>query len=253
MAFQFDTVKRLARQGRDFAIFSLRYSLVPSTEFPEQLRQASSALYYLVNSQKRDPRCILLAGDSAGGNLVASLLLAHPLPTVAIPTIQLAYPLRAAILISPWVSFSTTSPAFKDNKHRDYVTAKALMTCAKAYSSSTDPGDAYTAPIHTGTESWTNVARHVASSIYIHAGGNEVLLDEITRFASMVNDGYDAASIQGESAGGFDIEKGGCRRVEVVVSPKEGHEEMIMDFSLFRGGKGASAKVWEGWLLESTT
>lgn len=50
---------------------------------------------------------IVIAGDSAGGNLTLGLIshLLHPHPDV--PKVELSGPLATTILISPWVKFTT--------------------------------------------------------------------------------------------------------------------------------------------------
>lgn len=69
---------------------------------------------------------IVLAGDSAGGNMSLALLshLLHPNPEVK-PRIELNEPLAGAVLISPWVKFATDDDSVKRNATSDMVTPQA--------------------------------------------------------------------------------------------------------------------------------
>jgi acetyl esterase/lipase len=58
----------------------VNYGLAPEKPFPNGLRDAISAYLWLIEPEdgkapRHDPRSIVLAGDSAGGNLVIALLL----------------------------------------------------------------------------------------------------------------------------------------------------------------------------------
>lgn len=55
-------------------ILSVDYRLSPEVQFPAALHDAVSSLYYLLDTGL-DSRNIFVAGDSAGGNLAASLLI----------------------------------------------------------------------------------------------------------------------------------------------------------------------------------
>jgi hypothetical protein len=54
----FHARKRAHKRFHDFAIFCLDYTLVPHAVYPTQLRQAVSALRYLVQAQNRSPRTV---------------------------------------------------------------------------------------------------------------------------------------------------------------------------------------------------
>jgi len=73
---------RLARAcgGTGRRCLMVNYGLAPEKPFPNGLRDAISAYLWLIEPEdgkapRHDPRSIVLAGDSAGGNLVIALLL----------------------------------------------------------------------------------------------------------------------------------------------------------------------------------
>jgi acetyl esterase len=77
MAFEF------ARHG--YLVFNINYRLGPTHTYPAQLEDAAAALLFAVDHAREhggDPDRIILAGESAGANLVAALayIATHPRP-----------------------------------------------------------------------------------------------------------------------------------------------------------------------------
>jgi acetyl esterase/lipase len=116
------------------AIFALEYTLVPDGSFPTQLQQAIAG-YEHVLSMVQDPTKICVSGDSAGANIVLSLLL-H-LADAAIPSEKLIGDGRArlakpelAVLVSPWVTLVSDK---HQNSTSDYLDANNLHQYARQY------------------------------------------------------------------------------------------------------------------------
>jgi acetyl esterase/lipase len=244
LRYQFKLQKEMANRGQDFSIFSLTYSLSPGATHPTQLKQAALALNYILVDENRDPSSILIGGDSAGGNLAAALLehIARPHPHV--PPVTLSRPLRAALLISPWVSFDVTTPSMSNNAESDYLTPRALRRASNAYIPPGGEHDHYSQPVTAPVEWWADVARSVVDKMMIWGGGGEVLIDGIRTFAATVKNGFaeaDAERISQEEQKGTD-------RFSFVVTPRNSHEQMIIDDVFFRSKKGEGAEVIERWL-----
>lgn len=111
-------------------IVVMSYNLIPPGKFPSQLREAKSGLEHLFKFGVQ-PENILLAGDSAGGNLILQILshMLHPLASVEHinfpPSEVHSRRFRGAFLSSPWVSPSGDigmGPARNDNT--DLIGAK---------------------------------------------------------------------------------------------------------------------------------
>lgn len=88
-------------------LFSLEYRLAvskpykPAHPFPTQLLDALSGYNYLVNTLGFAPENIIVAGDSAGGNLAHSLV-RYLTEYRGTPDIDLPAPPGALLLLSPW-------------------------------------------------------------------------------------------------------------------------------------------------------
>ncbi|KAJ1826895.1 hypothetical protein LPJ56_001954, partial [Coemansia sp. RSA 2599] len=102
---------RLAFQA-NLRCVAIDYRLAPLHPYPAQLHDAYIAFQYLVQ-QGFEPQNIVLAGDSAGGNLVLALtmLLRH----------TGARRLRGLLLISPWVDLISERPSVVENERFDYL------------------------------------------------------------------------------------------------------------------------------------
>lgn len=192
LKFQFELQKSIRKLGHDFSIFSLSYTLAPKAVYPTQLNQAVSAIRYLIQDQKRDPNTIVIAGDSAGGNLAAALLshLAHPHEKLA--KLDLGGPLKGALMISPWISFQTSDPSFKQNAKSDYLTIAALDRASNTYIGPGGRHDNYSEAVRAHPEWWAGVST-VVDEIIIWGGGGEILIDGIRRFQASMKEGFEMA------------------------------------------------------------
>ncbi|KAF2236864.1 hypothetical protein EV356DRAFT_497795 [Viridothelium virens] len=116
---------------------SVRYRLAPQSAFPSQLLDALCAYLYLLHpppgsfhSPVRSSD-IVLAGDSAGGNLAFGLLqllmqLHRTSPTnppkILYHGTEIEVPLPAGIACnSPWLDITRSPPSLESNAHTDYL------------------------------------------------------------------------------------------------------------------------------------
>lgn len=201
MKYQFALQKYLRDQGIDISIFSLSYHLAPQGVYPAQIKQALAALQHVIEKDGRDPSTILIGGDSAGGNLCSALLLhlGKPHPDVSpresgvASPFRIKAPLKAALLVSPFISFETQSPSFQQNRTSDYLTIEALNTASNAYIGPGKEHDEYSEPIKAPIEHWTDVANHAVEEIMIWGGGGEILIDGIKVFGGRILEGFSKA------------------------------------------------------------
>ncbi|KAH7127343.1 Alpha/Beta hydrolase protein [Dactylonectria macrodidyma] len=172
--FLIECQEKLSQKGKRVAIALLEYSLTPESQYPTQPQQALLALQQVLK-KGFDPSNIVLGGDSAGGNLTLAVLslLSHPAPPF--PTVKLTAPLRGALLISPWVSFSTQSESFQSCAHRDYVNKLQVFEWADAYCPSPIRNE-YSEPARAGSDWWKGLP---VQEVLVLAGGMEVFHDDV--------------------------------------------------------------------------
>ncbi|GAA6009695.1 hypothetical protein JCM11491_001062 [Sporobolomyces phaffii] len=117
--------------------FCLDYRLAPEYKYPSQLIEAVAGYQYLVNTLKIDPSKILLAGDSAGGNLSTALLLHLARPAKEIKTPEKLGPLPgrpgAALLISPMVNLASRAKSYTTNVKYDFIAPPSCFRVACDY------------------------------------------------------------------------------------------------------------------------
>ncbi|WP_114416345.1 alpha/beta hydrolase [Marinospirillum perlucidum] len=116
-----DTHRELAiafARHADARVLVLDYRLAPDHPWPSGLDDALAA-YEWLSEQGVDPRRLAVAGDSAGGGLAVSLLqkLKH---------LSQRQP-AAAVLLSPWVDLTCSSPSMDLNSATDPLLNKVQM------------------------------------------------------------------------------------------------------------------------------
>jgi acetyl esterase/lipase len=91
-------LRKAETKGKSLSFAFLQYDLAPKTKYPSQMSQCVELLRYTLNTLAKEPSKVMLAGDSAGGNLVMGVIshLLHPHPDI--DPIELTSPLKAAIV-----------------------------------------------------------------------------------------------------------------------------------------------------------
>ncbi|KAL2162019.1 hypothetical protein VTH06DRAFT_7804 [Thermothelomyces fergusii] len=103
-------IQRYARKLRARAL-APRYRLAPQFPFPCGLQDCLATYLYLISQQR--PNTIILAGDSAGGGMVLSLLVVLRDRGIPLPA--------GAVLISPWVDLTHSFPSLAGDCPLDYL------------------------------------------------------------------------------------------------------------------------------------
>ncbi|KAL1901337.1 hypothetical protein Sste5346_001742 [Sporothrix stenoceras] len=177
------------------AIFSLDYTLAPDAQFPAQIDEAAHAYAHVLSTAAQgDPSRVVVAGDSAGGTIVLSLLLQMS-QTPSSPS-PMALPLPGlAVLISPWVSLSSHRYRRSAN---DYIDAESLVDYAALYAGRAPSQknkasmiDAILSPGHCNEAKWWRRACPYRG-IFVTYGEEEVFAPEIRAWADRLQpDGVD--------------------------------------------------------------
>ena len=147
-------------------VVSVEYRLAPEHAYPAQREDAIAAFDALVG-EGTPASSIVVAGDSAGGNLAIELQLAlrdRGGPQAA-----------AAVLLSPWVDLTMPGASFARNDPFDFGTREVLVRHAAAYAGGAALDDPRVSP------RFADLAG--LAPVFITAGEVEIPRDDIEAFA----------------------------------------------------------------------
>jgi acetyl esterase/lipase len=145
------------------------YRLAPENPFPAAVEDTLSA-YQWVLDQGTAASQVVVAGDSAGGGLTASLLLAAKDRGLPLPA--------GAVCLSPWVDLTNSAFTYDSRREADKMFSKASADEARSlYLGDHDPQDPLASPVF---GQWSGMP-----PLLILVGDAEVLLDDAAQLASV--------------------------------------------------------------------
>ncbi len=151
----------------EFRVFAPDYRLAPENRFPAAVEDAV-AVYRALLSAGYSPQRIVVSGESAGGGLTLSLMLALRAASVPLPA--------AAALFSPWTDLAATGDSIRTNTGRCAMFDGAgIAFSARYYLGDADPRNPLASPLYADLAG--------LPPLLIHVGADEVLLDDSTRLA----------------------------------------------------------------------
>lgn len=164
-------------RGISMSIFSVEYTLAPAATFPRQQEEAVAAYRHLVETQAIPPDKIILAGDSAGGHLVLSCLIALHREGIQRP--------KGALLMYPWVNLTNNSPTFESNRHKDVLSKRLLDRCVEAVIG--ERGRVEALNLEDLINPWEPGREHAWDTIlppftWVNVGEHDVLLHDVQTF-----------------------------------------------------------------------
>ncbi|TGO91358.1 hypothetical protein BPOR_0030g00180 [Botrytis porri] len=226
--YMFRLVDGAEKEGKSLAVLFLSYDLSPSRVYPRQLEQAAALLNHVVQTLNYPPSSVMLAGDSAGANLVLALLshIMHGHPNESVPRVRLSEPLNGAVLLAPWVTFATGSKSYDANKYKDLIDPVSVKVWSSDYQASV-PSDNYLEPLYASSSWWSRLSTAV-SSILIVAGADEAFVDDVRAFADILQK-------VGTETGGVEV--------ELFVVENEYHDQPNFGF----GEDCLEKKGSQGW------
>ena len=168
-----------------FNAYSFAYRLAPEHPYPAAAEDADAVWNYLMDNVAKADH-VLLAGDSAGGNMALCLtqrLIAERKP---VP--------RELLLFSPWTDMTGTAESYETNRDIDPILSKEfVMNSVKAYIGDKDPSDKAFSPLFGSFEGFPPV--------YIMAGKNGILLDDSIRLKDRIEEAGGTAVLDIEEKG----------------------------------------------------
>ena len=168
-----------------FTVYTFAYRLAPEHPYPAAEEDADVVWDYLVGNVVEADH-VLLAGDSAGGNMALCLtqrLLAEEKP---VP--------RELLLFSPWTDMTGTAESYETNQDIDPILTKEfVMNSVRAYIGDQDPADPAFSPLFGSFEDFPPV--------YIMAGRNGILLDDSVKLKDRIDQAGGTAVLDIEEKG----------------------------------------------------
>ena len=142
------------------------YRVAPEHPFPAALEDAVYAYKWLLNEKKYDPSRIVVAGDSAGGNLALSLTLKLKDEGRMLP--------RGLALMSPWTDLTKSGKSYQTRSSVDPVLDhEYLDRMIENYAGGMELTNPYISPLFGKLEG--------LPPVYIQVGDNELLLSDSTQ------------------------------------------------------------------------
>lgn len=147
-------------------IILIDYSLLPLNPFPIALNQSLNAYKALLKT--RNPASIIIAGDSAGGNLALATLLAAKEETICMPA--------GAIVFSGWLDLTSRNLNDVSREKKDpFITECHLFHVARAYvPCSIHKDNPLVSPLHGNLKG--------LPSLFMQVGTREILLNDTLLF-----------------------------------------------------------------------
>lgn len=167
----------------------LEYTLSAEREFPVQLAQIAQSVVLLFQRGVR-PSELIFAGDSAGGHLIASLMLHISQPCPSVPPVDLrGQQIGAAILLSPWLDMVPRDAYGMENEAHDILTQNQLHDMAELFETKSDSPWAEPLVAKDGKTlcvkafSKAGGSQSVVAKTLVTAGEREVLFKSCEQFA----------------------------------------------------------------------
>jgi monoterpene epsilon-lactone hydrolase len=161
-------------------VISVDYRLAPEHPFPAAPDDCLAAYRGLIDSGI-DPHRVVLAGDSAGGNLALGVSQRMRDAGENLPA--------GLALISPWVDLTCSADSMDTNANPRHLAQRSgLLASARAYLNGEDPTTPLASPLHGDLSG--------LSPVLIQVGGSETLLDESVQLENALAQQGTSAQLQ---------------------------------------------------------
>jgi acetyl esterase/lipase len=150
------------------AALALDYRLAPEQKFPAPVEDTVNAYRWLLD-QNFAPEQIVFAGDSAGGGLVFSAMLALRDQGTALPA--------SGAVMSAWTDLTASGASYQTRATADPIHQRGMiLATAKAYLGGADAKNPLASPLFADL--------HFLPPLLMQVGGRETVLDDTLDFAA---------------------------------------------------------------------
>ena len=147
-------------------VLSVDYRLAPEHPYPTPLEDCTAVYNWLLSTGIK-PENIVIAGDSAGGNLTLTTLIKLRDDETPLPA--------GAVCLSPSTDYTGSDESFFENAETDPVLADiGLFWWIPAYLAGADPSDPLVSPLYADLKG--------LPPLLLHASTCEILYSDSTRF-----------------------------------------------------------------------
>ncbi|SDB23175.1 Acetyl esterase/lipase [Pseudobutyrivibrio sp. YE44] len=191
-----------------FTVVSFEYRLAPEHKYPAALEDGTAVWNYLLNNGY-DNNHIIMAGDSAGGNLVVCL-------TQQV-LLEGKNPPRMLLLFSPWTDMTATSKSYQQYDGKDPILTKNYVESVRDVVIGTDvePADPIYSPINGDFQ-------HFPPAL-VQVGKTEILYEDSAALVKKINKAGGKAKL--------DVEKDGWHVYQQMPLPVAGRAmKRVADF-----------------------
>jgi acetyl esterase/lipase len=154
-------------QTSGIAVLMFNHRVAPEDPYPAALDDSLNAYQWLLH-QGTKPENIVIMGESAGGGLCLSTLLALRDKGMPLP--------KAGVALSPWTDLKLTGESYRTRRNVCISPPGMSVVCSKYYYGDHDPADPWISPLYGDL--------HGLPPLFISVGDYETMLDDSTRFAA---------------------------------------------------------------------
>lgn len=152
-------------QGSGVRALLFDYRLAPEHPAPAAVEDSLMAYQWLLE-QGIKPEDIVIVGESAGGGLCLSTLVALRDQRIPLPS--------AGVASSPWLDLTCSADSYRRNERRDISTLGSWEVWSRYYYGNNDPHHPWISPVYADL--------HGLPPIFIQVGTHEIMLDDSVRF-----------------------------------------------------------------------
>ncbi len=160
-------------------VFMPEYRLAPEHTYPAALEDVLAAYRWLLTQPGVTPSRLAVSGDSAGGGLALSLLVALREAGDPLPACYVGF--------SPWTDLSATGPSVHELDAADpWLSSHLLLPVGRSYAGDAGVHDPGVSPLFADLKG--------LPPMLVHAGSDEILLDDTRRLVHRAREaGVDAS------------------------------------------------------------